>query len=68
MELTLSQKIVIYGFSVPFAILIWGFILIKLADFAEEGWRYNNRKKKWVVCLAVAAAIVLRSVDYLFVQ
>lgn len=66
MELTLTQKIGVYGLSVPLAILIWAFILIKLSDYAEDGWRNNNRKKKWIVCLFVAALIVFRTVDSLF--
>lgn len=66
MELTLIQKIGIYTLSIPLAIFISGFTLMKLSDYAEDGWRNNNRKKKWIVCLFIATMIVLRTTDSIF--
>ena len=26
-----------------------GFFLLKFADYAEQAWKANNRRKKWIV-------------------
>lgn len=65
-EWTLQQKIIIYGFSLPLAIFMWAVILLKLADWAQDGWGNNNRKKKWTVCLIVGFYLVLSNIDKAF--
>ena len=41
-------------------------MLLKLADWAQDGWCNNNRKKKWIVCLIVAFYIVLVNIGKVF--
>jgi hypothetical protein len=65
-EWTLQQKIAIYGISIPLAIFLWALILLKLADWAQDGWCNNNRKKKWAVCLIIGFYLVLSNLDKAF--
>lgn len=66
MELSVTQKVGIYLISIPLAVFIWAFILLKLADWAEDGWRNNQRKKKWGVCLLIALYLVASSLGKAF--
>ena len=65
-EFSLAQKTIFFLSSMVVATPLYAFILLKLADWAEDGWRNNNRKKKWIVCLVVAFFIVGKSADSLF--
>jgi hypothetical protein len=64
-EWTLQQKIGI-GLAFSLAVFLWALILLKLADWAQDAWRNNNRKKKWAVCLIIGFYLVLSKLNKVF--
>ncbi|MGL5263299.1 MAG: hypothetical protein ACRDAI_01795 [Candidatus Rhabdochlamydia sp.] len=65
-ELTLQQKIGIFVIVVPIMTFLCAFIFLKLADWAYDGWRNNNLKKKWAVCLILGFCFMLESIGLAF--
>ncbi len=63
---TLQKRIIILVFGVPIVSFLWAIILLKLADWTYDGWRNNNLKKKWAVCLIIGSFFVLTSLDQIF--
>lgn len=65
-ELTLQHKIGIWVFGIPITTFLFAFIFLKLANWAYDGWRNNNLKKKWAVCLILSFYFMLDSIDLVF--
>lgn len=65
-EWTLQKRIIIFIFGVPIVSFLWAIILLKLADWTYDGWRNNNLKKKWAVCLIIGFFFVFTSLEQIF--
>lgn len=65
-EWSLQQKIGVFVIGVPIMTFLFAFIFLKLADWAYDGWRNNNLKKKWAVCLILGFYFILESIGLVF--
>ncbi|VHN99522.1 hypothetical protein [Candidatus Rhabdochlamydia sp. T3358] len=65
-EWSLQQKIGIFIFGVPIMTFLCAFIFLKLADWTYDGWRNNNLKKKWAVCLIIGFYFIFESIGLVF--
>ena len=59
MELTVARKLLYIGLVAVIAIPFWTFVFLKFADYIEDAWRNNIRKKKRIAIAIVVTIIFL---------